>query len=251
MFNGVGEILKNARLSAGLSIGDIEERTKIRSKYLEAIEEENFEILPGKVYVKAFVKSYAKSLDLDNDKALLEFLDSKYNANPETIEEIKYKQEKIVLSRGWNKKAVSITLGIAAIILLFMVQRIYNNYLHQEPYTPPPISQNQIPSEEQKEQSAHVPIMETKPEKIILGIEIIDVGAQKEACWIQIAVDSQLVYEGTLFQGDFKTVEGKEKISITLGNAGVAKISIGDKDLGVLGKLNQVVTKEFTISDME
>jgi cytoskeletal protein RodZ len=67
----LGTLLKKAREEKGLSLDDIQEETKIRKKYLEAIEENNFDILPGKVYLKVFVKGYAREVDL-NYQALLD-----------------------------------------------------------------------------------------------------------------------------------------------------------------------------------
>jgi cytoskeletal protein RodZ len=51
----LGTLLKKAREEKGLSLDDIQEETKIRKKYLEAIEENNFDILPGKVYLKVLL----------------------------------------------------------------------------------------------------------------------------------------------------------------------------------------------------
>ena len=67
----LGTLLKKARKEKGLSLDDIQEETKIRKKYLEAIEENNFEILPGNVYLKVFIKGYAREVGI-NYQALLE-----------------------------------------------------------------------------------------------------------------------------------------------------------------------------------
>lgn len=67
----LGTLLKKARQSKGLTIDQIQEETKIRKKYLQAIEENNFEVLPGTVYLKVFVKGYARLVDL-NYQALLD-----------------------------------------------------------------------------------------------------------------------------------------------------------------------------------
>lgn len=66
----LGSLLKKAREEKGLSIDDIQNETKIRKKYLEAIEENNFDILPGKVYLKVFVKGYARKVGLNYQELL-------------------------------------------------------------------------------------------------------------------------------------------------------------------------------------
>jgi len=66
----LGELLKKAREQSGLSLDDIQESTKIRKRYLEAIEAGDYKVLPGTFYVRAFVKTYAETLGLNADDVL-------------------------------------------------------------------------------------------------------------------------------------------------------------------------------------
>lgn len=61
----VGETLREARLRQQIDIADVEQATKIRSKYLRALEAEEFDRLPGATYVRTFIRSYADFLGLD------------------------------------------------------------------------------------------------------------------------------------------------------------------------------------------
>jgi cytoskeletal protein RodZ len=61
----LGLLLRKARLDSKISLDDLEENTKIRKRYLEAIEEGNYKVLPGSFYVRAFIKSYAEAVGLD------------------------------------------------------------------------------------------------------------------------------------------------------------------------------------------
>ncbi|MGH2921587.1 MAG: helix-turn-helix domain-containing protein, partial [Gaiellaceae bacterium] len=61
----IGNSLREARLRQALEFPQIEQATKIRSKYLRALEEEQFEVLPAQTYVKGFLRSYAEYLGLD------------------------------------------------------------------------------------------------------------------------------------------------------------------------------------------
>ncbi len=61
----IGNSLREARLRQGLEFPEIEQATKIRGKYLRALEDEQFDILPGRTYVKGFLRSYAEYLGLD------------------------------------------------------------------------------------------------------------------------------------------------------------------------------------------
>ena len=69
----IGNSLREARIRRGLNIKDVEGLTKIRGKYLEALETDDFEVLPGPVYVKGFLRSYATFLKLDADALVAEY----------------------------------------------------------------------------------------------------------------------------------------------------------------------------------
>ena len=66
----LGDVLKKARIDKGLTIDEIQDITKIRKRYLQAIEAGNFEELPGNFYVRAFIKSYAEAVALDPNELL-------------------------------------------------------------------------------------------------------------------------------------------------------------------------------------
>jgi cytoskeleton protein RodZ len=61
----IGNSLREARVRQGLEFPEIEHATKIRSKYLRALEEETFEILPAQTYIKGFLRTYSEYLGLD------------------------------------------------------------------------------------------------------------------------------------------------------------------------------------------
>ncbi|MCP3806109.1 helix-turn-helix domain-containing protein [Paenibacillus sp. Lou8.1] len=66
----LGQQLKEARLQKGLSLDDVQEMTKIRKRYLEAIETGDYKVLPGSFYVRAFIKTYAETVGLNPDEIL-------------------------------------------------------------------------------------------------------------------------------------------------------------------------------------
>lgn len=61
----IGNSLHEARLRQGLDFTEIEQQTKIRGKYLKALEDEKFELLPAPTYVKGFLRNYADALGLE------------------------------------------------------------------------------------------------------------------------------------------------------------------------------------------
>jgi len=75
----IGESLREARMRARIDVSEIEAKTKIRAKYLRALENEEWGLLPGPTFVKSFLRTYAQALGLDG-KALVE----EYRLNHET-----------------------------------------------------------------------------------------------------------------------------------------------------------------------
>ena len=63
----IGSSLREARLRQGLDFPELEQATKIRGKYLRALEDEQFDVLPAQTYVKGFLRTYAEFLDLNSD----------------------------------------------------------------------------------------------------------------------------------------------------------------------------------------
>jgi len=64
----IGNSLREARIRKGLTIRDVEDATKIRARYLQALEQDDFDTLPGPVFVKAFLRTYATFLGLSADE---------------------------------------------------------------------------------------------------------------------------------------------------------------------------------------
>src|ERR1700759_1136631 len=69
----IGARLREARMRAKIDINEVEVSTKIRAKYLRAIENEEWDLLPGEVYVKSFLRTYGDYLGLDTRQLLDDF----------------------------------------------------------------------------------------------------------------------------------------------------------------------------------
>jgi hypothetical protein len=69
----IGATLREARMRARIDITEVEARTKIRAKYLRAMENEEWDLLPGEVYVKSFLRTYGDYLGLDTRQLIDDF----------------------------------------------------------------------------------------------------------------------------------------------------------------------------------
>ncbi|SEQ56228.1 protein RodZ, contains Xre-like HTH and DUF4115 domains [Virgibacillus subterraneus] len=115
----IGLRLKEAREEKKISLESLQETTKIQKRYLEAIEQGNFHILPGKFYARAFIKEYANAVGLDSTELLEEYKDE----IPQTEAESSTQYTQIHRSRKDNNptKNTAIFSFIPTIIVVLLV----------------------------------------------------------------------------------------------------------------------------------
>ena len=73
MNSGIGEALHSERRRRGLDLDEIEAATKIRGRYLRALEDEDWDVLPGGAYTRSFIRTYATHLGLDGERLADEY----------------------------------------------------------------------------------------------------------------------------------------------------------------------------------
>jgi cytoskeletal protein RodZ len=95
----LGNVLKEAREGKGLSLDELQSITKIQKRYLIGIEDGNYSMMPGKFYVRAFIKQYAEAVGLDPDPLFEQYK----NEIPNTYNEELPEQ----LSRVQSRKSIS------------------------------------------------------------------------------------------------------------------------------------------------
>lgn len=130
----LGNRLKEAREARGLSLDDLQDITKIQKRYLKGIEEGNYDSIPGKFYVRAFIKQYGEAVGLDPE--------SLFNEYKHEIPSVYEEQVVEPLSRSGARKSddgvskllemlprIIITLVIVGIIVLawFFIQKAVSN----------------------------------------------------------------------------------------------------------------------------
>ncbi len=125
----VGDKLRQAREAKGMSLEHAAESTKIRAKYLAALEDEEYDVIPGKVYVKGFLKNYANFLGLDSEELMLEYKSkmapstaSENRVARRVTEQKKYKGANSFIRKRhtakWQKWLATGILAVAAVTTL-------------------------------------------------------------------------------------------------------------------------------------
>jgi cytoskeleton protein RodZ len=125
----IGSILREARIRMGLNLKQVSEITKIRVKYLEALEEDDYGAIPGPTFIKAYLRTYATTLRLDADSLVEEYRTSyeRRKSSQNEFYDLTLEQMSSRSMRGRKKRPVRNTrrgytlagvLAIVAVILL-------------------------------------------------------------------------------------------------------------------------------------
>lgn len=138
----IGEFFKQVRETKGLTIDEVASKTRIRTDFVKALEEGNFAKLPDQVFARGFVRSYARSLGLDEDDAIQRFTQSSgaYYDKQGERERLKVRQAEEDRKRKANRKAVAIAIGIAILTLIFLLSREQSSLLVRRSSSDPPAS---------------------------------------------------------------------------------------------------------------
>src|SRR5574339_262677 len=108
----VGEFFRQVRETKGLTVDEVASKTRIRSDFVRALEDGNFAKLPDQVFARGFVRSYARSLGLDEEDAIHRFTESAgsfYEKQGER-ERLRQRQVEEDRRRRANRKAVAIAI---------------------------------------------------------------------------------------------------------------------------------------------
>jgi cytoskeletal protein RodZ len=129
----VGEFFRQVRETKGLTVDEVSSKTRIRSDFVKALEDGNFSKLPDQVFVRGFVRSYARSLGLDEEDAVQRFTQSAgaFYEKQDERERLKACQAEEERKRRANRKAVGVAIGIAVLTLIFLLSREQSSVLRR------------------------------------------------------------------------------------------------------------------------
>src|SRR5215470_17905143 len=126
----IGSTLREARMRARIDISEVEARTKIRAKYLRAMENEEWDLLPGPVYVKSFLRTYGDFLGVDTRGLVDEYKRRYERPADQDMRPIaplgRERERKRRRSRFGRVAAVVVVLGVV-VAALFVVGSLNNN----------------------------------------------------------------------------------------------------------------------------
>lgn len=216
----IGTSLREARLRQGVDLPRIEADTKIRAKYLRALEDEKFEVLPAETYVKGFLRTYAEYLGLDGQLYVDEF-NSRFAAVEEPV--LSAASSGRPRPRPVESNFVVVTLaGIVAVTVLVVVAWRFSSGESSPNDSILPNAAATTPASGETPE-APVTSVETTPTEAgtAQSLARFVLTAARGDCWVQVRAGSasgRLLFEGTLEQGQAKRFTRK-KLWLEVGAA--------------------------------
>jgi cytoskeleton protein RodZ len=197
----IGSSLRTAREHQELELSAVERETRIRTKYLEALEEERFDVLPGTAYVKGFLRTYADFLGLDGPRFVDEFNERYAPAEmPEAPPPVRIRRPR----RWLDARLVAIPLAVGIGLLVWRVTGGGGGHRahHHVALSPP------APHVRASTPTPSPPPAPTKP-----AVARIAFVAARGPCWLGVRVGSatgKALYEQTLQPGQSARFAGRQ-----------------------------------------
>lgn len=260
---GIGERLRNAREAKGLSLRAVSDATRIRTVYLQALEEERFDQLPGAVYARGFLRTYADALGLDADR----LMDSYPGAfEPPVPAQIGVTAEIPIQPAAPRSRLRIVAAYVAAILVAGLVIIGVIGYLQLRQFNEPvppqaaapapvetapakpspqpspqgavpapapaPAGPAQMPSESNQPPAAapelpQPPRPEPPQPAVIDGVSL-EVRTQGTS-WLRVTADGERVFQGLLHEGEARAWQAKRRLTIRVGNSPVVQVMVNGR----------------------
>ena len=264
----IGNYLRKLREQLGFTLQDISSKTKISLPFLEHLENEEFSSLPNEVFIKGFLRSYAKVLGLQETEILERFQQWKSNHQADSLSVSEHIEPGAEGETGkWpniqvgkikslyeNKKGrhfkllfnllIGAVIIVGGIILLTKRHSVENQIKEEEALSSkinnpvPPLVVAPATAVSNALTGSQPELGEKAPSKgpaLHLTVQATD------RSWISVVVDDGVTKEFSLHPEDKITLDADKRFLLNIGNAGGVKLTLNGKPLGPYGKKGVIV----------
>lgn len=247
----VGERLRAAREARQASLREIAATTKISVSALEALEQTDLSRLPGGIFTRAFVRSYATEVGLDPEETMRDFvaeIDEAQVAESAPSDSDRrthdpFQSQQRIAGAGLILFLVGLPV---ALLLAFLGMRdtsvsdetadstsaaVVEAPLSPARVGPPPRPVRAPPVET-------VPVAAAAPLTLVLR--------PSDECWVSLTIDGDLVFSRVMGPGESASYEANTEITLNIGDAGAFGFVLNDRDGRSLGGSGEVVTATIT-----
>lgn len=245
----LGEILRKSREESGLDLHEVAHTLRIQYEYLRALENGNLEKLPPDVYVKAYIREYARFLNIDAGPLLDEYtaLTQKEDEDVQPLPPLAKKKSPLL------RIALSVCLvtGVISALVVYISMHDREPVAPISPVTPSvPDHAESVPPGREPQQMTDIPSSPVAPSvRDSLGPAPSKPGPQHmlgvtatETTWLRVETDEGKSEEVLLKPGETKQWSSPDGFKLRVGNAGGVRLVLDDRDIGVPGEKGRVVT---------
>jgi cytoskeletal protein RodZ len=269
---GLGDEFRAAREARHLSLSDVSEQIHIRSVYLQSIEDEDWSAIAAPVYVRGFLRTYARFLGLDPESAVERFNAAMGEAGtrgePASVRQLG--------TRTGPSPWLWAAIAVAVLLVAFVGYKFYDNQTAGAGSTVAAASPSPSaaatgvasPSAAASSAASALPtgaspaptgsdaaVANASPSPVASDASAAPDGKSKtlvvsitQTSWLLVEIDGQKIVEGIYPAGTIKKFHGKSA-SLRAGNAGGVNVTVNGKDLGPLGASGSVVDKTIPLTE--
>lgn len=231
----LGAMLRTAREAQGLTVQEAADATRIRAVLLEAMEAEEWDRLPARIYAKGQLRLYARFLGLDPEEVMTLFGEAgrRLGRLPSLSEAL--------------ARAPLVSPDLAAGLVLVAVI-LGGGWLAFEELVAPSLSPAAPPAPTE-EPPVEEPSLRTPPANSDVPAPLIVEFQILSRTWLQVTTDGELVFEGLLDAGATQTWAARKRIGATMGDPAAIRVLVNGEDQGPLGIPGQPLTLEWGVDE--
>ena len=263
------ENLRREREMRGVTLEEISASTKISVRFLKAIEAEEFDKLPGGIFTRSFIRSYAKYLGLDDERLLAECPLAVSPREDASLKRLGATQP----PAGGSISRTLPTLGVAAALLLggYLIYRYSRRGTESPPNASGEVSAAPASTQSQSEppptpapdgtirqtpQSASTSSQPSPPGSLPKAMKAGEDGlvlqiAPKDRVWVSVEADGKTVLQRVLNPNETQTIKAKQFFDLTIGNAEGIVLTLNDQTLKPLGRRGEVKSVHLSYDDLK
>lgn len=255
MATGIGDTLRDARQQRGLSLEDAAAETRIRATHLAALEQEEFARLGGDVYVRGFIRSYAKLLGLD-PAPLLEAYGGGATRPAASPQPPRMSIGTESLERS-PRRGVGVGVAVAALAAIIGLAvfdgeeppqvDLDDDTVAGEPDEPDAASREEPTARPSVDPTATPSSFESPPpgapDRTAVDTDgpAVLIEVTERNAWVRALVDGDEVFQGTLEPGASERFEGDDEVRLRIGDPGAVELIVNGESHGSPGADGQPV----------
>jgi len=250
-----GERLRRERELRGISLDQIVATTKIGRRLLLALEEEQFDLLPGGIFNKSYVRAYAKCVGIDEDEAVAEYLEAAKETPPDT-RVIAHQHASIHSERASQRPGFPV---LPVLILLVVIAggiggwKLYQDRVRSRqsssemsnvpaPAGPAAGASGAASTDRGPAATAPSPVQQAQPKaSTVSASSTVPAGAPagsfevtvlpKDRAWVSIKVDGNYVVRGIIQPPESRTIHASDEVVVYTSNAAAVEVSFNGKNV--------------------